>query len=111
MVADVIEFGQWKTHQRQETLVFSASSVGQKVGGGIILSLITAIIGAFGFVSSTTGGAVQPDRAIQAIKTLYIWAPIVMYGLLGIISSFNRLDAKLPEIMKELSRREARGEL
>ena len=111
MVADVVEYGQWKTHQRQETLIFSASSVGNKVGGGIIMALITGLMDFSGFVTSTTGGAVQTAEALSMIQNLYVWAPIIVFGVLGIVCLFNRLETQLPAIMAELKEREARGEL
>ena len=35
MIADSAEFGQWKTHIRQDGMIFSAASVGSKLGGGL----------------------------------------------------------------------------
>ena len=35
MIADCAEFGQWKTHVRQDGMIFSAASVGSKLGGGL----------------------------------------------------------------------------
>ena len=32
MLGDAVEFGQWKTHVRQESMVFAGGSVGSKVG-------------------------------------------------------------------------------
>lgn len=111
MVADVVEYGQWKTHQRQESLIFSSSSMGNKIGSGIILSLITWLMSFAGFVTSTTGGTAQPQSALNMIHNLYIWAPIIIFGVLGIICAFNKLEGQLPEILEELKEREARGEL
>ncbi|MGN0179841.1 MAG: MFS transporter [Monoglobaceae bacterium] len=111
MLANVVEYGQWKTHIRQESMVSSASSVGMKVGGGLITALLTFLIEMSGYISSTTGGAVQPASAIDMIRNLYIWFPIGIFAILAIISCFYRLESKLPMIMAELKEREARGEL
>lgn len=32
MIGDVVEFGQWKTHLRQESFIFSGGSVGAEWG-------------------------------------------------------------------------------
>ena len=34
MIGDVVEFGQWKTHVRQKSLIFAGGSIGTKVGAG-----------------------------------------------------------------------------
>jgi Na+/melibiose symporter-like transporter len=40
MLADVIEYGHWKTGLRVHALVFSAFTVGQKLGGGLAAWII-----------------------------------------------------------------------
>ena len=42
-LGDVVEFGQWKTHLRQESLIFAGSSVGMKVGAGLSSAIITGL--------------------------------------------------------------------
>lgn len=111
VLADVAEYGQWKTHLRQESLICSASSMGYKVGCGVIMAGVTALLGVAGFVTSTTGGAAQPDSALIMVKNLYIWAPAAVFALEAFICSRYRLDEQLPGIMEELQQRELQGEL
>lgn len=111
IMADVAEFGQWKSHQRQESLICSASSVGYKVGCGLIMSLITTLLGVAGFVSSTSGGAAQSLEAVSMVKNLYIWAPVFAYIVEAFICSRFYLEDKLPGIMEELRERELAGQM
>lgn len=111
MLANVVEYGQWKTHIRQESMVSSASSVGMKIGGGVITAVMTGLLDLSGYISSTVGGTIQPDSAITMIQNLYVWFPTAIFAVLAILSCFYRLESKLPAIMAELKLREERGEL
>ena len=111
IIGDAVEYGQWKTHIRQESFVFSAGSVGAKVGMGLASAILSGLMAAAGYVSSASGAVQQPASAISAIINLYIWGPIVVFVLVSLICAFYKLDKLFPTIMKELKEREARGEL
>ena len=70
-LGDVVEFGQWKTHIRQESLIFAGSSVGMKVGAGLTSAIITGLLSLSGYVSSTARTISQPDSAIRMIINIY----------------------------------------
>ncbi len=111
LIADSVEYGQYRTHIRQEGMIFSAASVGSKLGAGLSSAAVTGILGAMGYISSTAGSAVQPERAVSAISIIYIWAPILVWALAAVLLFFYKLDKMYPDIMKVLMEREARGEL
>lgn len=111
ILGDVVEFGQWKTHVRQESLIYAADSLGIKIGMGVIGALVGGLLSLSGYVSSTTGSAVQPDSALQMITNLFIWGPVVLWVLAGIVLLFYRLDKTYPKIIAELRERESRGEV
>ena len=106
----VVEFGQWKTHIRQESLIFAGSSVGMKVGAGLTSAIITGLLSLSGYVSSTAGTISQPDSAIRIIN-VYRFAPLVVWVSVIITLSLYKLDKMYPMIMKELTEREAKGML
>lgn len=110
-IADSVEYGQWKTHVRQEGMIFSAASVGSKVGAGLSSAAVGAMLAAAGYVSSAAGNASQAGGAINMIAQIYIWTPIIVWGLVAIVLLFYKLDKFYPTMMKELEEREARGEL
>lgn len=112
MLADTVEYGQWKTHTRYEGLIFSSSSLGSKVGPGLMNALIGGLLAFSGYISSTAGSLVkQPESAKAMILTLYKWGPVVSWVLIALILVNYKLDKIYPEIMVELKAREARGEL
>ena len=110
-LGDVVEFGQWKNHIRQESLIFAGSSVGIKVGAGLTSAIITGLLSLSGYISSTSGVMEQPDSAIRMIINVYRFAPLVVWVSVIITLSLYKLDKMYPMIMKELTEREAKGML
>lgn len=111
MVGDVVEFGQWKTHIRQESLIFAGGSIGTKVGAGVASAVMTGLLSGAGYISSATGSSVQPDSALQMIVNIYKYGPLIVAALAVITLLFYKLDRKYTSVMQELNEREARGEL
>lgn len=107
-IADAVEYGQWKTHLRLEGLIYSAASVGSKLGGGLTSAAFGGILSAAGYDGLA---AVQSASAVHAIYLLYVVGPILVWGVTAVLLCFHRLEKQYPAIMKELSAREARGEL
>ena len=110
-LGDVVEFGQWKTHLRQESLIFAGSSVGMKVGAGLSSAIITGLLSAAGYISSSAGAAVQPQSAVDMIINIYKFGPLVVWVTVLITLTLYKLDKKYPAIMQELIERESRCEL
>lgn len=111
MVGDAIEFGQWKTHVRQEGLVFAGGSIGTKVGAGLASAVMTGLLSMAGYLTSTSGFVAQPESAIWMIGFIYFIGPLIIAGLAMIVLGFYRLDKKYDSIMIELADREAKGQL
>lgn len=111
MMGDVVEYGQWKSHLRQESLIFGGGSLGFKIGTGITSAVMTAMLESAGFLSSVTGGAMQPTSAQQMISSIFKFGPIFVWAVATIVLLFYKLDKIYPTIAKELAEREARGEM
>lgn len=111
MVGDVVEFGQWKTHIRQESLIFAGGSIGTKVGAGLASALMTGLLSFAGYVSTSAGAAAQPESALNMIMNIYKFGPIIIAMVAFITLALYKLDQVYPDIMKELMEREAKGEL
>lgn len=104
MIADTIEYGHWKTGTRVEGMLYSSTTFGAKVGAGIGGAAALAIIGAAGYDGLL---AVQAPKTIEAIKALYIAAPIPFMILIPVLYSFYKLDKIYPKVMKDLQEQEA----
>ena len=104
MMADSIEYGHWKTGTRIEGTLYSATTFGAKVGGGIGVAVATTILGAVGYNGAL---AVQGEAALTAIKALYLYAPLVFMVILPFLYLAYKLDKQYPRVMAELAQREA----
>ncbi|MEG2452743.1 MAG: MFS transporter [Clostridium sp.] len=111
MIGDVVEFGQWKNHMRQESLVFAGGSIGTKVGAGVASAAMTGLLSVAGYISSSTGAVVQPQEVLNMIVSIYKFGPIFVAALAVITLFFYKLDKQYPAIMTELMQRESQGEL
>jgi len=111
MLGDVIEFGQWKSHVRQESLVFAGGSLGFKLGTGLTSAVITKLLDQAGYISSTGITVTQPGAAVDMIRNIYVWGPILVWAVAVLVLLLYKLDKKYPEIMQELAEREAQGKL
>ena len=112
-LGDVVEYGQWKFHIRQEGMIFSASSVGIKIGPGITSAVLTGLLSYSGYIASSSGAVAiaQPQSAIDMIVNLYMFAPIVVWLIILVTLYLYRLDKIYPQIMRDLVQREAEGKL
>lgn len=102
MVADTIEYGEWKSGVRTEGLVYSAASFGTKVGAGLGVALIGWTLSAGGYVG---GAEVQTESALSAIKMLFLYVPIVIAVVQFTLLAFYKLDKQYPQIVEELHNR------
>lgn len=103
MVADTIEYGQWKTGKRVEGMLYSSTTFGAKIGAGIGGAAALGIIGAAGYDGLA---AVQSKSAIAAIRNVYLLSPLPFYVLMLVFYAFYKLDKIYPKVMAELEERE-----
>lgn len=102
LVADVVDYGEWKTYERIDGLTYSATSFGMKVGSGIGSALVGWIL-ALGKYSATS--EVQHASALFAMKALYAYIPLILTILTLIILLFTNIDRIYPTILKDLEAR------
>ena len=106
MLADTVEYNDWKSGIRAEGLVFSANSIGQKIGSGIGSAVLGWVLAAFGFVSSS---AAQPASAISGIRVIFLYVPLVVFAIMFIILLFYKLDKEYGHIVADLEKRAKRA--
>lgn len=102
MIADSVEYGEWKTGNRTEGLIFSAQSFGGKAGSGLGGALIGWVLAMGGYVG---GVATQSQAAISSIKILFIIIPIVCIIIQLLLLIPYKLDKEYPQILAELNER------
>lgn len=104
---DCIEYGEWKTGVRNEALVMSAYSFGNKMGQGIGTSSIAFMLAAVGYDATLE---VQSEACIAGIHGLGTIIPLIAYiGLIAVMLYINkRFEKNMPQIRAELAARKAK---
>ena len=102
MYADTADFSEWKTGRRATGLVFSASSMSQKLGGALGVSIVGWLLAYFGY----TSGIVQAVDTQYGIKLMISLFPAVAAFISVVFISFYPLnDKKLDGISYDLNQR------
>lgn len=103
MIADVADYGYWKSGEKCEGLVNSAASFGTKIGTALGAGMVGWIL-AFGKFNADLLS--QPDSAISALKFMMIGIPIVISLAQLVVLHFYKLDKEYPAILAEIEQRE-----
>lgn len=102
MIADSIEYGEYKTGKRAEGFVYSAASLGVRFGSAFASAFIGWVLGAFGYDGSF---AVQSESAMKGIRIMFYYAPVVVFIALFLLLLFYHLDKEYDGIMEILKKR------
>ncbi|MDO5549375.1 MAG: glycoside-pentoside-hexuronide (GPH):cation symporter [Eubacteriales bacterium] len=105
MLADTVEYGEWKTGVRTQAINVTANGVGQKIGSGLGTAAFGAILTMCGYNGMAE---VQTASAVSCIRIIFIMAPIVIYLVMLVLSWLFKLDKQFPQIQKELQERKQR---
>ncbi len=105
MVADVVEYGQWKTGMRTPSAIQSAVTSGQKFGQGICSAAIGAIMSWAGY-NGIASAAEQTQKALDTVYNLFVYGMVATAIFIIVILLFYHLDKEYPKIMKDLLARE-----
>ena len=107
MIADVADFSEWKNNRRATAIIFSAMMVGLKGGLTIGGSLVTWILGNYGYVTKeaaensgiTTELIIKPESAILGTKMLVSIYPAIPFligcGLLFFYEINKKMEIKI----------------
>lgn len=106
MIADSAEFGQWKTHVRQDGMIFSAASVGSKLGGGLASAGIGLLMDSVGYDGTL---AAQSSEAMDMIYNICMYAPIIFSAIIVVLCLLYKLDKIYPQVIADLKERDAQG--
>ena len=101
MMADVVNYGHWKTGVRVQALIFSAATVGQKFGGGIA----GAIVGQLMDMSGFTGLAEEIPSAVAMVENLCIWGTVFAWAVIIVLMLAYKLDKEYDGILGDMDRK------
>jgi glycoside/pentoside/hexuronide:cation symporter, GPH family len=104
MIADVADYSEWKNNRRATAIIFSAMMVGLKGGLSIGSSLLTMILGIFGYQPNSE--VAQSVETINGIKLLVSIFPAIPFLLAVGLLFFYEINKKMElQIEKELKER------
>ncbi len=102
MVADTLEYGEWKDGIKPVGMGNAAISAAQKLGLGLGQVALGAILSFGGYDGSLPA---QSESAKAAITFLYNWLPAIMIAVTFVIMIFYKLDKEMPKIHADLEAR------
>lgn len=102
MLADVAEYGEWKTGVRNEGMIFSGATFGGKVGAGLGGSIVAALLAWGEYVPNA---AAQAAKAMLSIKLAFIAVPFIGSTLIVIMLLLFRVEKLMPKIIADLEER------
>ncbi len=105
ITGDIIDYSEYKTGQRNESLTFSALTLGNKMGVGFATAAVGFMLDAAGYVPNQVE---QTDKVINTMYTASNTIPLIALTIIFVIYSMYNLEKRMPEIKKALVER--RGE-
>ena len=106
LMADAIDYSEWKFGKREEGTVYSLHSFFRKLAQGVGPSMVIALLGVLGYVSElgTTGQTPEmAHRACWLVAGLYMFSAVMRFIGIGLI--FNLDKKTLAQMTKELNAR------
>ena len=102
MYADISDYSEWKTGRRATGLIFSSSSMSQKLGWTLGGSLTGWLLFYFGFEANT----IQSESALTGICLMMSIFPAIATGISALfISRYPLSEKRLSEISSDLENR------
>jgi GPH family glycoside/pentoside/hexuronide:cation symporter len=104
MLPDTVEYGEWRSGVRTESLVFGMAVLGQKAAIGIGAGMLGVALGHIGYVAN----AAQTAETLEGIKQMMFWLPLAG-GLVsaGLITLYPITLESHASIVEEIAARKA----
>ena len=93
LMADAIDYSEWKFGKREEGTVYSLHSFFRKLAQGVGPSIVIAVLGLLGYVSElgTTGQSPEvAHRACWLVAGLYLFSAVMQFIGVGVIFNLNK---------------------
>ncbi|KKO53604.1 MFS transporter [Paenibacillus sp. DMB20] len=98
MVADTVDFGEWKSGVRAQGLLTASSSFGVKFGMGIGGAIAAWVLAIGSYVPNQN----QAASGLAAIQFNFVWIPFICFVLCAILYLFYKLDHVEKEMIADL---------
>lgn len=111
LMADAIDYNEWKTGKREEGTVYSLHSFFRKLAQGIGPSIVLLLMGFLGYNSKLGVGAQSAGTAYNMcwlVAALYLFSAIMQF--VGLALVYNLDKKTLEQMQTELEERHAKAE-
>ena len=102
LIADIVDYGEWKSGVRVDGMTYAAATAGQNFGAGLGAALVGWLLAAGGYNASA------PTQAASATSIevfLYLGLPGIVLVLQAVIIYFLRTDRTIPQMTREMAER------
>ena len=99
VIAQCSEHTYLKTGKRIDGSMFSCTSLGVKLGGGIGTALSGWMLAMSGYINQDN--AVQPDSCINIMYFMYLWLPFIFDIIITIILSFLNVESENQKLIEK----------
>ncbi len=109
LMADAIDYSEWKFGKREEGTVYSLHSFFRKLAQGVGPSIVIALLGVLGYVSELGTTGQSPEVAYRAcwlVAGLYMFSAVMQFIGIGVI--FNLDKKTLAQMNEDLAARRAK---
>ena len=90
VIASCSEYTYLKTGKRVDGTMYSCTSLGVKIGGGLGTALAGWMLDLSGFINGDN--AIQPDSCINMMYFMYLWLPFILDLVIAVILSFMNVE-------------------
>ena len=90
VIASCSEYTYLKTGKRIDGTMYSCTSLGVKIGGGLGTAIAGWMLDLSGFINGDM--AVQPESCINMMYFMYLWLPFILDLIITVILSFMNVE-------------------
>ena len=101
VIAECSEYTYLTKNKRVDGTMYSCTSLGVKLGGGVGTAIAGWLLAFSGFDEKL---AIQPESCIQMLQIMYLWIPLVITLIITIIMSKMKVEKANAKLQAEYSR-------
>lgn len=106
MAPDTVEYAEWRTGVRSESLSFGVVALGQKLAMGFGAGALGLFLSRIGFVANIP----QSARTLASLRTFLVLTPLLAAIAIGMVVLFYRIGPRFhAQIVEEIATRRGRG--
>ena len=98
VIASCSEYTHLRTGKRIDGTMYSCTSLGVKIGGGLGTALAGWMLDWSGFINGDN--AIQPDSCINMMYFMYLWLPFILDLIITVILCFMNVEGANEKLKK-----------